>query len=313
MTARGTRYRSPSAPRRTPWSRALVASGTGHDPIAAGETSVRGLERLRRWVKWVLFHVVARKDPQRYVELRCTAMNLLGSVGAYERAHLKYLRSLVRPGALVVDVGAHFGIYTEALCLLVGTNGKVHAFEPQTRVFNALRRLQSSHANLEVHRVALSSSTGSCTLHVPFLDGGVPEPALATLEPLSAAHETDAVATRTLDSYRDLLPGLAFVKVDVEGHEIEFLDGARGILANSRPIVQIEDNSGGRRLADYLHEGKLPGYALCTLADGELREFGAATGRRQINFYLVPRNDGSDASYHAGPRGAGVPAAAGTR
>ena len=313
MKARGTRYRSPSAPRRTPWSRAPVASGTGHDPIAAGETSVRGLERLRRWVKWVLFHVVARKDPQRYVELRRTAMNLLGSVGAYERAHLNYLRRLVRPGALVVDVGAHFGIYTEALCSLVGTGGKVHAFEPQTRVFDALRRLQSSHNNLDVHRVALSSRTGTSTLRIPFLDGGVPEPALATLEPLLAAHETDEIATRTLDSYRELLPGLAFVKVDVEGHETEFLDGAREVLASSRPVVQIEDNSGGRRLAAYLHEGKLPGYALCTLADGALQEFDADDGRGHINFYLVPRDRGSRAHHHAGPRGAVGSAAGGTR
>jgi FkbM family methyltransferase len=212
-----------------------------------------------------------------------------------------------------VDVGAHFGIYTEALCSLVGTGGKVHAFEPQARVFDALRRLQSSHNNLDVHRVALSSRTETCTLRIPLLGGGVPEPALATLQPVSAPHETDEIATRTLDSYRELLPGLAFVKVDVEGHETEFLDGAREVLASNRPIVQIEDNSGGRRLAAYLHEGKLPGYALCMLADGELREFDPATGRGQINFYLVPREGGSSASYHAGPRGADVPAACGTR
>jgi FkbM family methyltransferase len=313
MKARGTRHPRPPQPRRVPHFGTPAAPGNDHDPIAAGETSARGLERLRRWVKRVLFHVVARKDPQRYIELRCTAMSLLGRVGAYERAHLNYLRHLVRPGALVVDVGAHFGIYTEALCSLVGTSGKVHAFEPQARVFNALRRLQSSHNNLDVHRVALSSRTGTSTLRIPFLDGGVPEPALATLEPLLAAHETDEIATRTLDSYRELLPGLAFVKVDVEGHETEFLDGAREVLASSRPVVQIEDNSGGRRLAHYLHEGKLPGYALCTLAHGELRELGAATGRGQINFYLVPRDRGSGAHHHAGPRGAVGSAAGSTR
>ena len=313
MNVRGTRYQRPPPPRRVPKCGTPAAPGNDHDPIAAGATSVRGLERVRRWVKWVLFHVVAGADPQRYIELRRTAMSLLGRVGAYERAHLRYLQRLVRPGALVVDVGAHFGIYTEVLCSLVGTGGKVHAFEPQTRVFDALRRLQSSHNNLDVHRVALSSRTGTCTLRMPLLDGGVPEPALATLQPVSGPHETDEIATRTLDSYRELLPGLAFVKVDVEGHETEFLDGAREVLASNRPIVQIEDNSGGRRLAAYLHEGKLPGYALCTLADGELRECNAATGRGQINFYLVPCDGGSGTSYHAGPRDDCVPAACGTR
>ena len=274
---------------------------------------MRGLERLRRWVKWVLFHGVAGTDPQRYIELRRKAMSLLGRLGAYERAHLRLLRSLVRPGAIVVDVGAHFGIYTEALCTLVGASGKVHAFEPQARVFEALRRLQSSHDNLEVYRVALSSRNGTCTLHTPFLDGGVPEPALATLEPVSAAHQADEVATRTLDSYRDQLAGLAFVKVDVEGHEIEFLDGARDLLARCRPIVQVEDNGGGGRLAAYLRQGRLPGYALCTLAGGRLRAFDVDGGRGQINFYLVPRAGGSEAHHHAGPRGAVESAAGGTR
>jgi FkbM family methyltransferase len=287
-------------PRR---SRASTAS----DPPASA------LEHLRRWVKWLLFHVVARRDPQRYIQLRCAAMRLLGTLGAYEHSHLTYLRRLVGPGALVVDVGAHFGIYTQALCSLVGAAGKVHAFEPQTRVFDALQRLRSSHDNLELHRVALSSSAGAQTLRIPLLMRGVPEPALATLEPVSCPHEADEIATRTLDSYQASLPGLAFVKVDVEGHEIDFLEGAREVLASCRPVVQIEDNTGGQRLAAYLREGRLPGYVLCILIDGELREFDAATGRDRVNFYLVPGEGGTGAGYHAGPRAAGVPAASRTR
>jgi FkbM family methyltransferase len=261
----------------------------------------------------VLFHVVAGTDPQRYIALRRVAMTLLGRAGAYERAHLRFLRSLVPPGAIVVDVGAHFGIYTKVLCRLVGAGGRVHAFEPQARVFEALRRLHSSHDNLTVHRVALSSRTGTFALRTPFLAGGVPEPALATLEPLAAAHRADEVATRTLDSYRDQLAGLAFVKVDVEGHEIEFLDGARAVLASSRPVVQIEDNGGGGRLAAYLQEGRLPGYALFTLARGALRAFDAASDCGQVNFYLVPSDRGWGAAYHAGPRGTAGSAASGTR
>jgi FkbM family methyltransferase len=279
----------------------------------ASDPPANALEHLRRWVKWVLFHVVAGKDAQRYIQLRCAAMRLLGRLGAYEQAHLTFLPRLVGPGALVVDVGAHFGIYTQALCSLVGAAGRVHAFEPQTRVFNALQRLRSSYDNLELHRVALSSSAGARTLRIPLLMRGVPEPALATLEPVSCAHETDEIATRTLDSYQASLPGLAFVKVDVEGHEIDFLEGARAVLARCSPIVQIEDNSGGRRLVAYLRQGRLPGYVLCILIDGELREFDAATACGRINFYLVPRENGAGAGYHAGPRVTGKAAASRTR
>ena len=304
-----------SAPTRdqASWHEDATGAGSAAGAMTGDVAPPRGLERLRRRVKWLLFHVMARNDPQRYLELRCSAMSLLGRLGLYERAQLDFLRRLVAPGAVVVDVGAHFGIYTQALCSRVGASGRVHAFEPQTRVFSALQRRLSAQHNLELHRVALSCRAGAHTLRIPYLMPGVPEPALATLESLNGPHETDAIVTRTLDSYRQSLPGLAFVKVDVEGHEIDFLDGAREILASCRPIVQVEDNTGGKRLADYLREGKLPGYVLCMLAGGELRETDAAGSHEEINFYLVPRANRPGAAYHAGPRAAGAPAASRTR
>ena len=251
-------------------------------------TSIGFVEGLRRGVKWVLFRLAARGDVRRYVDLRCAAMRLLGRLGLYERAHLRFLRQAVGPGDLAVDAGAHFGIYTAALSALAGPRGRVVAFEPQTLVFEALQRRRMPHANTELHRVALSRAGGETTLFVPFVAGGVPEPALATLEPIAPPFLIDTIVTRTLDSYRDALRGLAFVKADLEGHEVAFLDGAREVLRQNRPLVQIEDNTGGRRLAAYLREGGLPGYALRVLAAGKLRELEDDGVRRPINFYLVP-------------------------
>lgn len=253
------------------------------EPQAAGF-----VERLRRGVKWLLFRLVARGDAGRYIDLRSTAMTLLASLRIYEAAHLRFLAKVVKPGDLAVDVGAHFGIYTAALSALVGPRGRVLAFEPQTLVFAALQRKRLPHANADLQQVALSAAAGRVTLCIPFVAGGVPEPALATLEPIAPPFLTDEIVTRTLDSYKKSLHGLAFVKVDVEGHEIAFLDGARSVLRASRPLVQIEDNTGGHRLAAYLRGGGLPGYTLHVLVGGSLRRFDARPARRHINFYLVP-------------------------
>ncbi len=248
---------------------------------------IDGVERLRQRVKWILFRVLAGGDAGRYVDLRRRAMRILGALGLYERDHIGFLQQVVRPGDLVVDVGAHFGVYTVALSALVGARGKVHAFEPQSLVHGALKDTALPHANTEFHRVALSNRAGTQTLRIPFVLGDVPEPALATLERIAPPFLVDTMTTRTLDSYEGLLHGLRFVKVDVEGHELAFLDGAREVLLRERPLVQLEDNSGGGRLAQYLAEGRLPGYTLATLADGRLRRFPAAAKGR-INFYLVP-------------------------
>ena len=274
------------------------------EPRAAGL-----VERLRRGVKWLLFRLAARGDTGRYIDLRSRAMTLLAGLRIYQAAHLRFLAKVVGPGDVAVDVGAHFGIYTVALSALVGPRGRVLAFEPQALVFAALRRRRLPHANADLQRVALSAAAGRVTLRIPFVAGGVPEPALATLEAIAPPYLTDEIVTRTFDSYKESLHGLAFVKVDVEGHEIAFLDGARSVLRASRPLVQIEDNSGGRRLAGYLRGGALPGYALHVLVGGSLRRFDARQARRQINFYLVPEpapDAGGRAAVGAIPRaGAG--------
>lgn len=248
--------------------------------------SIDGVERLRRLVKWIFFRILAGGNVRRYIDLRSRTMGMLGTLRLYEREHIRFLRQVVKPGDLVVDVGAHFGVYTAALSALVGARGKVHAFEPQSLVHDALKDTALPHANTEFHRVALSDRAGTQTLRIPFVLRDVPEPALATLERIAPPFLVDAMATRTLDSYEGSLRGLRFIKVDVEGHELAFLDGAREVLLRERPLVQVEDNSGGGRLAQYLNDGRLPGYTLATLAGGELRRFPAAA-KGTFNFYLV--------------------------
>lgn len=253
-------------------------------------------ERLRRGVKWILHRLVARGSRERYVAWRARAMQLLGRLGAYERAHVRFLGLVVGPGRVVVDAGAHFGIYTKALSALVGSEGRVLAFEPQRDVFDVLCRLRFPFANVECHRIALSDREGERTLSQPLLAGGAPEPALATLEPIAAPCATEVVVTRTLDSFGDALHGLAFVKIDVEDHEVALLDGARGILAREQPIVQVEDHDGGARLRAFLERGSAPGYRLQVLDSGALRDFDPEADGGRIDFYLVPaRRAGSAA------------------
>jgi len=249
------------------------------------------VEQARKVVKWLLFHIVARGRAQPYIALRSTIMLFLGRMGVYERAHLRFLRRIVRPGDIVVDAGAHFGLYTAALSERVGAGGVVHAFEPQSLVFDSLRRRVLPHDNARFHRVALSNVSGERTLYIPYIAGGVPEPALATLEAVAPPFLTDRIMTRTLDSYKDQLLGLAFIKVDLEGHEIAFLEGAREVISRSRPVLQIEDNHGGRTLLGYLEQGGLPGYRLCVITDRGLRRYEAAMRHQSINFYLVPNAD----------------------
>ena len=66
-------------------------------------------------------------------------------LGAYEAAQTSWARSLLRPGDTVVDVGANFGYYTALAASIVGSRGRVYAFEPSPVAYkNSLRCIRRS-------------------------------------------------------------------------------------------------------------------------------------------------------------------------
>jgi FkbM family methyltransferase len=147
---------------------------------------------------------------------------------------LGYLERIIPDDAVTVDIGANCGLYTRQLARC---SAKVFAFEPARQMAGLLRRTVAS--NVEVHEIALSDSDGVATLSVP-LGGGQPVHSLASIEQREddGPHATEQVRTARLDSV--VREQVAFVKIDVEGHELRVLNGATGLLERSRPIFLVE-------------------------------------------------------------------------
>lgn len=147
---------------------------------------------------------------------------------------LNYLKNIVPRNAVAVDVGANRGLYTRELARC---SRKVHAFEPARQMADLLRR--TSAANVEIHEVAVSDHDGVATLSVP-LDGDEAVHSLASIEQPHGEKScaTELVRTARLDSV--INEDVAFVKVDVEGHELQVLNGATGVLERSRPVFLVE-------------------------------------------------------------------------
>lgn len=150
---------------------------------------------------------------------------------------LRLLRGLVDPQKVAVDVGANRGVYAYVLSLLAQ---KVVAFEPIPTLCDAL--LASELSNVEVRQVALSSESGEATLHIPSIDGRELDTRASLNTPATEQRaRTITVPTARLDAIDDL-GDVGFVKIDVEGHEMEVLRGATGLLQSQRPnlVVEIE-------------------------------------------------------------------------
>jgi FkbM family methyltransferase len=136
--------------------------------------------------------------------------------------------------------------------------------------------------NCEVIAKAVSDRTGTTTLRVPAANGIVMD-ALATIEAAnrfeSEARATEFVTyevpTITLDqallSQRRGGEPVAFINIDVEGHEFAVLKGGEGLIASQRPVLLIEiEYRHGAAVSEVFDWLKVRGYAAHALLDGHV-------------------------------------------
>ena len=164
--------------------------------------------------------------------------------------------------AVVVDAGANFGTYALACAPIVGPLGRVHAFEPQRLIYNMLcgSVALNSMTNVVCHNLALGDQTG--VIEAPQFDYFKPlnfgsvEFGERQNEPLDQErryekNSAETVGITTLDRFT--FDRLDLLKVDVEGMEMKFLDGAKNTILKCRPIIHIEYlKVDGRQLGERL-------------------------------------------------------------
>ena len=163
--------------------------------------------------------------------------------GRYEPNELDFVRRAVRPGAHVLDIGAHIGIFTVRMASLVGSGGSVTAIEPLPRHVASLRRsLAASGLAERVHVVRAAAADVSGTRELIVAAPGLAS-ANAWLRPATFAAPADAttlrVATVRVDDVVVRRP-ISLVRLDVEGAEGLALQGAAGVLDRDRPSVLAE-------------------------------------------------------------------------
>lgn len=136
---------------------------------------------------------------------------------------------------IALDVGANMGIYTYALS---GLGIAVHAFEPQVACSEVISAWAgTSTSAITVHNVGVGSSPGELVLYVPIVNGA-PVRTRASFQSFGRDQAEMRVPVVVLDALQ--LPTVAFMKVDVEGFELEVLKGALGLLARDHPALLVE-------------------------------------------------------------------------
>lgn len=160
-------------------------------------------------------------------------------------AEFAFARAYVRPGDVVVDVGANLGVYALSIARAIGMSGALHAYEPtpDTAALLEASARDNGLSRLTVVRAAVSARAGEASFFV----GDDTE--LNSLDaPADASRQASAIRVPmvTLDEEASRLgwDRLAFLKVDAEGRELDVLNGAERVLRDLRPAVMFEVRAG---------------------------------------------------------------------
>lgn len=159
----------------------------------------------------------------------------------YERHETRFVDGFLQVGMVFFDIGANVGYYTLMAARRVGDAGRVHGFEPVSRQYDTLEanvRASDLH-NVVLNRTIVSERSGTMTISLgPEYHSGIasvcPDPRVPG--------QTELVASIRLDDYVQQrgLGRVDIIKIDVEGHELSVLNGARRTLTAFKPMLLIE-------------------------------------------------------------------------
>ncbi len=173
---------------------------------------------------------------------------ILSTLGVCDLAVTETLWRLTDPGELAVDVGANIGYMTAVLAARIASipGGSVHAFEAHPEIFQELKynvarwQKQVPNINLNIEHIAISDKRGTVTLVIP--DAFENNRGLASVVnqndsfnlPESTNLKTLIVESVTLDELFPAPQKIGVLKLDVEGHELQVLQGADRLLKEQR-------------------------------------------------------------------------------
>lgn len=148
---------------------------------------------------------------------------------------------LTKESNVILDIGANTGVYS-LLSKSINPASEIHAFEPSVHIYNKLvKNVAINEMDINTHDLAISNFTGEQT----FYDFKSKSPTSASLSSEMMKNKSDIIEykvnTTTLDNFI-LLKGIKkidLIKVDIEMHEPEFVEGFKQIT-NLRPIIFIE-------------------------------------------------------------------------
>lgn len=209
------------------------------------------MEALKRLISYLPLNV-----QQTIKRLRCGWQIRNGRFAVAEQRDAEFprLAEWIRSGDWVIDLGANLGTYTARLSELVGASGRVISVEPVPETFELLAAnvARLPIRNITLLNLAASDHMSLTGMSVPMMANGLENRYMAHL----ASQSTDFSVLCLPIDHLGIQHPIRLIKIDVEGHELQALNGMRVLLERNKPVLIVEGRS--PEVADFL---KLLGYS----------------------------------------------------
>ena len=172
-----------------------------------------------------------------FLNLKESSMMRGRALGIYEYKKVKLLEKLIKPGLTILDVGVNSGYFTLLAAKLMQDQGQILVFEPAPENYQRVKKTlaYNRYQSISLWPLALFNRNGQLSLFK-----GVESGCHSLIK--DSGLGSWPVITKKLDDFifEQNIKKVDLIKIDVEGAEIEVLEGARKLLNEQHPQLIID-------------------------------------------------------------------------
>ena len=240
-------------------------------------------------------------------ETKLLKKRIIRSIKSGYEKEIKILSKLIKHGTDTIDVGVYRGVYSYELSRL---SNHIHAFEANPIIYEYLQNnLTRIIKNITLYNYALSDRKGIASFRIPIrrktiFQSQFEEKYHAGAGTIHEANTFDKfdkfdVKTIKLDDFK-FSNQISFIKIDVEGHELKVIDGAKDTIKKHKPnlLVEIQEQHSKKKLLEsinYIENLYYKSYichnnALLEIKDCKEFNIDAKSAEQNVfNFIFIPK------------------------
>ena len=169
------------------------------------------------------------------------------SIKRNDEQEINLVKKFIKSGTDSIDVGVYRGVYSYEMSKY---SEKVHSFEPNPIIFKYINKnLKKFIKNIHLYNFALSNQNKTMNLKIPIRNSNSDKEIFEEYYEMGKAtihnennfenYENFEIQTKTIDEL-SFDNKISFIKIDVEGHELEVIEGAKNTIKRDKPVLLVE-------------------------------------------------------------------------